>query len=383
MPENRDIEVEMDEHVDIGDDDVDDDGVPYVDHDALREEYGVEPEVKRTVMPLPSLKAVVRQGFMDLGHILDLPQPGWFIKDLIPVGPVTIVHGPSGGKKSFLLLDWMLCAATGTDWHHHDVAPGKVLYIVAEGVYGTGKRIRAWAAQHKIKPDNIRNTYWVKWPINFYKMEPEHLAHWNAVIRALGIKYVVVDTLHMSISGADENSSQDMGKVFSNARHLARPAQLFFVHHDPKDTTNKSARGSGTIRDDADVVLTFKEREKGSPVSVLTSDKIKDGPPFKQALHVAFAEWEGVHEHSLYVESVTGGDVVKGDRPLSAVDKCAEAITEHDLLALGFGAGRMNEELRNLDLGYKWSEATVGKALRQLRVSEHEVDQMNRKRDVT
>ena len=253
-----------------------------------------------------------------------------------------------------------------------------MLYIVAEGVYGTGKRIRAWAAANEVNPATIKNIHFMAVPINLHTISPEQAVNWNEVVKYQRYDYIIVDTLHMSISGADENSSKDMGQVFERARTIAGNARLFFAHHDPKDGSH-SGRGSGSIRDDSDVVLRFAEKEKDSPISVLHAEKIKDGPGFKPVA-VQFEQWEGDHETSLYVEQLhLGADAVDITKPPNAVDKCVATLIELDLMALGYGGRRMYEVLS--EAGYGYGKNTVATAVQRLKGNQAEVEHLQRNRE--
>jgi hypothetical protein len=380
-PDEVEIDLSHPEAFDEYSEPVDWEDLPEEDREEAEEQLAVEPEVERKVPSKGALSLVLRQRLSPIKGILDLPSPEWFIERLLPVGEVTILHGQSGTKKSFLLLDWALCAATGRIWHGHPLRPGKVLYIVAEGIYGTGKRIRAWAAQHRVDPYTLRRIDFMALPINLFSITFEQANHWADVVAYLHYDYIVIDTLHMSSAGADENSSKDMGLVFKNARTIAgERAKLFFAHHDPKDGS-KTGRGSGSIRDDADVVLRLAEKEKDSPISVLHAEKIKDGPAFAPVA-ILFEEWQGEHETSLYVAQVnTGADAVVSTKPASMVDKCCATIVEHGLLDLGYGFGRTREYL--VTAGYTYGKNTIADALHRLKIGEHEVDMMNRRKDVT
>ncbi len=196
-----------------------------------------------------------------------------------------MLHGTGGTKKSFLMLDLMLHADHGVDWHGRPIRSGRSLYIVGEGISGTGKRIKAWYAHHpEVDPDTSRMQF-LAHPLDLYAFGkkddkgdfPTQVEHWRALIAALNVDYIVVDTLHRNAPGAEENSSLDMGKVFSAAQRIAGHASLFFIHHDPKD--GKTARGSSSIHDDADVVLRIQVKDEHT--STLHSEKLRDAEDFK------------------------------------------------------------------------------------------------------
>jgi hypothetical protein len=56
-----------------------------------------------------------------------------------------MVHGPSGGGKTFVVLDWCLRMASGSpDWAGYKVKAGNVVYLAGEGHHGLKSRIAAW-----------------------------------------------------------------------------------------------------------------------------------------------------------------------------------------------------------------------------------------------
>jgi RecA-family ATPase len=57
------------------------------------------------------------------------PAPiSWLVKRWIQEDALMMVHGPSGGGKTFIVLDWALRIAGGlSDWRGHRVKPGTVV----------------------------------------------------------------------------------------------------------------------------------------------------------------------------------------------------------------------------------------------------------------
>lgn len=79
------------------------------------------------------------------------PAPiSWLIKRWIQDHALVMVHGPSGGGKTFVVLDWCLRIASAIpDWCGNKVRPGSVVYLAGEGHHGLRGRIAAWKHQHK------------------------------------------------------------------------------------------------------------------------------------------------------------------------------------------------------------------------------------------
>lgn len=268
-------------------------------------------------VPTDVLRKIKSSRMMTVTRLFELPPPEWFIDNLIPSGPRTLLHGPGGSKKSFLVLDWMLCAATETPWHGRDVAPGRVLYIVGEGVAGIGKRIKAWLHAHPDAPADLPNIVFMPSSINLFTLTSEshrrEVDLWRRVFTTMGFRYIVIDTVHQSMAGGEENSATDIGKVLEVASKIAgqgddASADLILVHHDPKVREGgvSSPRGSSALRDSVDVCLQVEAVKDQPLAAVLKADKVRDAEAFRPQ-HLRFAKHgEGVNE-SLYLASVDDG----------------------------------------------------------------------------
>lgn len=313
-----------------------------------------------------TLARIRQHRMLSIAQLLDQPPIQWFIEGLLPDVPRTVLHGKGGSKKSFLMLDWMLCAANGLQWQGRTVKPGRVLYIVGEGGAGIGKRIKAWARSRMPGTDPRQlETDFMAVPINLFRLKAAQVDAWAELVARFGYDYIVVDTLHTAMAGGDDSSSTDIGTVFENATRVAGDARLLFVHHDGNESKARG-RGSSAIGDDADVLIGLRQASKLR--SVLTANKLRDTDAF-EPLGINFAVLGTGLDSSLYVDSV---DSVDGDdftpRPPTAAEACSAAIIEHGF-DVSWGQVRMSDALKALDLGYTWGPSTVGKSLTMLRAS--------------
>lgn len=339
------------------------------------------PEIGRDVLGF-----IAKRRLLTMDALYNQPPIEWFIEDLLPYMPRTMLQGAGGSFKSFLVLDWMLCAATGRAWFGRTVRPGKVLYMAGEGARGLPKRIDAWCAHNDVERAAIQNIDFMGEPFELGAMSSQARDLWRAFIAHLGYDYIVVDTLHTASGGAEENSNTDMGRVLDTMTYIAggaNGAATIYVHHRSK--ANPGARGASALRDDFDVTIELAPTSELYQAK-LSKDKIRDVEEFKPLL-LKFERHrpEDRLHSSLYIEQVEDTDTSKtgpkaGTRT-SQVQLAAEAITHHDLLHTGWGEAQISEELKRLDLGYKFSPSTVGRALRQLRESQAEIENMNRRRN--
>ena len=238
---------------------------------------------------------VAEHRIMSTRRLLDMPDPDWFIEGLIPEAGMLVLHGDPGSRKTFIALDWMAHAAHGLDWHGRKITPGAVLYVLGEGVAGLGKRLRALAKGMGIDPYLLKID-WMPQPLNIYKVSEKAIPYWAEFVAIRNYKYVVFDTLHKNTYGMDENSAQDMGTAFANAKAIAPDAQIIFVHH---DTKKGGTRGSSSIEGDVDAVISVKST--GTLSSVIKSDKIRDAEAFDN-IEIHFDEDD--ESNSIYIKTV-------------------------------------------------------------------------------
>jgi archaellum biogenesis ATPase FlaH len=198
------------------------------------------------VQPTPTARFVL----IDAWAFADGPDPQWRIEGLLPQQGLAMVFGASGSGKTFFVLDLSMAVALGVERYGHDkrgVTAGRVVYIVAEGVGGFRKRLRAYREYHKLAPNSPAPKLVTAAP-NFMNAADvsELLA---AILAAGGADIIVIDTLHASVAGADENSAKDMGQFLGHCRALqaATGGLVLLIHHSGKDE-ERGARGSSALR---------------------------------------------------------------------------------------------------------------------------------------
>jgi hypothetical protein len=198
------------------------------------------------------------------------PEP--LIEGWLDLESVAVLYGRSGGGKSFVALDMALHIATGSWWYGHEVAPGPVLYIAAEGHRGLGVRQRAWKAHNGQQAHALDRMHWL--PQRVRIIDPVEIAALIAVAEELRPKLIVFDTLARCMVGGDENSGKDMGQVIANADAVkaATGACVLLVHHTGK-VESAGARGHSSLLGAVDTELELKSAEN---VLVLSTTKQKE-----------------------------------------------------------------------------------------------------------
>lgn len=294
------------------------------------------------------IQAVLRYaGLTSIKDLLDRPPTDWFLQGIIPDAPVTVLHGSGGSYKSFVALDWALCSANGIEeWHGNAIKQGKCLYIVGEGVSGIPQRVKAWAKANNKEAASLK-TVIMESPINLYTVDDDLVEALKAVVAQLAIDTIFVDTLHKSMAGGDENSSKDIGQVFSNAKRIAGNARLIFLHHKTKAGTTQ--RGSSSIRDDADVVLSL-DRDSNTPlVSMLAPDKVRDAAEFSPVA-VTLVEVDNDDESTSLVVSTVGSAQPKATARLQIINHLrAEPATKNTVLCALGDAGNVRRSWKQLE----------------------------------
>lgn len=248
-------------------------GAPSFDADGLR------PLIEEEVGKLPQNDGVrTPEGYKGKFPIYSAGDPslhqpcGWFIKGVIPKADVVVLYGASGSGKSFIALDMAAAIARGVPWQSHRVHKAKVVIIAAEGAGGIGKRIRAYCKRHDISEAELDLGIIIVPPDVIKDVDIVELAK---VLQAVAADVFVIDTFAQVTPGANENSSEDMGRALANIRTITEVtgATALIVHHAGKDAA-RGARGWSGIKAAADAEL---EVSRTDARGLLKITKMKDG----------------------------------------------------------------------------------------------------------
>lgn len=260
----------------------------------------LDSEERRAAMGLPS--GLLRTVDYDPAAIHTAPT--WLVKGLFPDRGLGMLVGESQAGKSFVGVHAAICIARGQPFFGRKVKPGGVLYIAAEGGSSVIPRIKAAdEAIGATLPDNhlVRKgkTPMTRAPIKVMTETPNlsrdgDPAALARTLRALHaemegtdypLTFVVLDTLHAAMCGADEQSAADTGHALKPLREAVEELGLFIliVHHFGKDL-DRGARGSSAFRAAVDTEIELrvpgaegsKAKSSGLPRR-LTVTKQRDG----------------------------------------------------------------------------------------------------------
>ena len=246
---------------------------------------GTVEELERLASEAPEYKAEPEAAdptnfpLLTIADLEAMPDPVWLVDDLLVANSLCVLYGPWGSFKSFIALHLALCIATGMAFFGRAVVQSNVVYIAGEGAGGIKKRVAAWKKHYGIK--DIPGFRVIPVAVNLLdRTEAERLIKTvQDALKAGGFnpKLAIVDTLHRSMPGGDENAAKEMGIVIANGAHIQCKlgCTLMPVHHSGKDF-ERGMRGSTGLPGACDTILRAT-REATSSRSLLLVEKQKDG----------------------------------------------------------------------------------------------------------
>lgn len=224
------------------------------------------------------------------------PSPiSWLVKRWVQSNALVMVHGPSGGGKTFVVLDWCLRMASNTaDWCGNKVKGGNVVYLAGEGHHGLRGRVAAWKQHHNVT--SAMNMWLSKDGCDL-----NTAAGYLKVVQQIRTlpntpQIIVVDTLHRFLSG-DENSAQDAKTMLDSCNNLMNEfdCSVILVHHTGvSEEAQHRARGSSAWRGALDIEISVVPSTDTTPMK-LVQRKSKDAemaePVFLELQSVAIHGW--------------------------------------------------------------------------------------------
>jgi phage/plasmid primase-like uncharacterized protein len=223
------------------------------------------------------------------------PAPiSWMVKGWLQDKALVMVHGPSGGGKTFVVLDWCLhMAASVPTWGEIKVKAGNVVYLAGEGHYGLKGRIAAWRQKHS--PADL--TMWLsKDGCDLNTSGGYTRIVDNIRMLPSGPALIVVDTLHRFLNG-DENSAQDAKSMLDACNALMREfdCSVLLVHHTGvSEEAQHRARGSSAWRGALDIEISVIPARDGQPIQIVQR-KSKDAeiakPVYVELQQVTINGW--------------------------------------------------------------------------------------------
>ncbi len=239
----------------------------------------------------------------------------WQIKHWLQSQALIMVHGPSGGGKTFMVLDMVLAVASKgavSDWFGNKVRPGTVVYLAGEGHHGLRGRVAAWKQHKAVSGLDMwlsRHGLDLNTPQGYQKTAD--------AIRALpnSPEIIVVDTLHRFLSG-DENSAQDAKTMLDACAALINEfdCSVVLVHHTGvSNEAQHRARGSSAWRGALDIEISVIPGDTIEIVQRKSKDAEEAVPVFAELQSVPIKGW--MDEDG---DQVTSAVLVAGQEPVKA-----------------------------------------------------------------
>jgi hypothetical protein len=209
-------------------------------------------------------------------QLSSLPAVETLIERVVGFPAAVLVVGSTGVGKTFCVVAFGCCVATGRSWLGHRVVRRRVLLVVGEGAYGLDQRVSAWEQEwnNGVSVPDEWLTIIVK-PRSLH--DPATWAELAAYAVAGGYGLVVLDTFSSLAPDSDEtkDAAQIMRRLSDLATVINGTAML--IHH-PGWSDSGRARGGSQLEANADEILILKEVTEGSDLFTMTRKKVKDGP---------------------------------------------------------------------------------------------------------
>lgn len=211
--------------------------------------------------------------------------PEWEHDGLTHRGGRTLLVGPRGQHKTRVLAALLGASVTGGACYGAQATRhGPVYAVIAEDLPGWKARWFAWRRAHEVAED-------VDLPLHT-RVEPLNLftgAGFDALLADIArVDPIVIglDPLSDLVTGADENSTKDMGIVRDRLKLLTRPGRsVIACHH--TGYNERRERGSSVLGAMADTILLMEAADDDTGALVMTCTKQKNAAPFPPR-HLAF-----------------------------------------------------------------------------------------------
>lgn len=199
------------------------------------------------VPPAVVAKKVERFHIYDHDEFMRRPRMEWIVRGVLPRAGLVIVYGESTAGKSFLTQDLLAAIKRGIIWEGNgeQCMQGNVLIIAAEGQEGARNRAEAYAIANPNVPASSLPSFMLEEPNFLLHDDAEEVA--KRVIERGEFLVIAVDTASAVSPGANENSSDDMGRLIASCKHLhsRTKATVILIDHSGISTKDRLRGWSG------------------------------------------------------------------------------------------------------------------------------------------
>jgi hypothetical protein len=255
-------------------------------------------EEKEELRAANSTDADLFVGVLGAADLDTIPDPDPLITDFLNKETLIRLYGPPKSFKSFVMLDMAACVGAGIEWHGKRTVQAKVLYIIAEGLRGIKRRVRAWEAHNRRPMEGVHF-----YPRAVQIARPEEMRPLIAFAKRGNYELVIFDTQARCSIGVEENSPTQMGLVTAALDVLKEVtgACVALVHH--SGAAGGRARGTTSVlgavdgefeveadKDKSSVTLkTVAQKDLGEHPEI-TLDLVTPGPGMSLAVKTS-GDW--------------------------------------------------------------------------------------------
>lgn len=242
-----------------------------------------------SVIDEPPPRRETRFGRIGFGELRErkASAPDFVVEDWMVRREVSFLAGESEAGKTFLAIDVAMRIALGWPVFDRQTKPGLVIYQIGESAHSLiNLRIPAWVSHFGQElPERVPFEI-LPAKINLWTQETDaknNTAQLLATIKGIAADYpdipisaIFIDTLNKAMTGGDEISGKDMGRVIANAELIAQEtgAHVAILHHFPKG--GHTLRGHGSLRGDVFSVA-MVSMDAATKIRTISLDKLKDG----------------------------------------------------------------------------------------------------------
>lgn len=289
------------------------------------------------------------------------------VAGLLGQGDLALTYGASSTGKTSFMLDMALGIARGGTWNGRHVEQGVVLYGAGEGHHSVIARVAAYRRHHF--GDARPELPFAIIPQSIDLLDParcvpavEALARKCESDWELPVRFIVIDTLARSMSGADENSGQDMGAAIDTADRLraGTGATVMPLHHTGK--SENGARGHSSLRAAVDTEIEVSGLDGVRTVKVTKQRDLPTGDTFAFSLKPV-----PIGQHSVTGEIITACVVEYVNAPPSTATRLAWGKNQLKALTALREWARVNESaalITSLDMAAILKAQGIGRQRR-------------------
>lgn len=209
-----------------------------------------------------------RLSFMDF---FNASPPEYLVPNMFYADGLSVVFGPPGAAKSFLLLDIALCIATGSRWRGEDLGRAPVHYVMAEGKATNTLRTHAWFTHNKVDP-KLAQDFFIPYD------EPIMLTRAGLIDYLVDVRkdrpaMIILDTKNLMFSGKESQGDDygEMLRALHSIRQAAGGAAVVLIDHSGL-TDDSRTRGSNAQKGGVETEIKVSD-ENGVRKAVCTRDK--------------------------------------------------------------------------------------------------------------